>query len=555
MPSCLLLLALCGFQEPAPPAEEAAPQEPAPAPAPEPQALPPAGYVDPGTVPALLQEIAAAGGGTLIELARTAEGRPVLALSLGERPQSGRPEVLIVANLDGDRLAASDLALRLARHLAAGSPLLEAATVHVVPLANPDGAARAFAGGDPWRGAPVDEDRDGLPDEDGPRDLDGDGRALWMRVPDPRGAMLPDPADPRATREAKKDEGEAGGWLLVREGADADGDRREVEDAPGGARLDANFPQRWREHQPESGNYPLSEPEARGLADFMLAHPHVALVIVLDDEDNVASPPKGKDRLERAAGEPHADDAKLLKIWSKRLYGEDGKGAGESKPRGGDDSSGSFADWAYHQAGALVIESGLWSPPRETKLAGAEDLPKEASDEAKELRWQDAVYGGAAFAPWQEFEHPEHGKVEIGGWLPLTRANPPAGEMDALTARWTGFCDGLGADFARIAWEQVEVTALGEGVFEARALLVNRGLMATMSAAGEANERPRPLRVTLEIPGGELLAGRAVQSVESLAGLGGSREFRWIYRAGAEGARIRAVSQTAGLALTEVEAP
>lgn len=96
--------------------------------------------------------------------------------------------------------------------------------------------------------------------------------------------------------------------------------------------------------------------------------------------------------------------------------------------------------------------------------------------------------------------------------------------------------------------------ALGDGVFEARALLVNRGLLPTMTAAGATNERPRPVRVTLELPGGELLAGRAVQSVESLAGLGGSREFRWIYRAGAEGARIRAASQTAGQALTELEA-
>jgi hypothetical protein len=502
----------------------------------------------------MMKEIAAAGGGTLIELARTAAGRPVLALTLGERQQSGRPEVLIVANLAGDRLAATEIALRLGRHLAAGSPLLDAATVHLVALANPDGAVRAFAGEDPWRGAPVDEDRDGLLDEDGPRDLNGDGRALWMRVPDPRGNLLPDPADPRASREAKKDEGEAGGWQLVREGADLDGDRRSAEDPAGGARIDSNFPQRWKEHQPASGSFPLSEPEARGLADFVLAHPHLALVIVLDDEDNSASPPKGKDRIERDAGELLSGDAKLLKIWSKRLYGDDGKGAGESKPRGADDATGSFADWVYFQVGAMVLESGLWSAPRESKLAGAEDLAKEAGDEAKELRWQDAVYGGAGFTPWKEFEHPEHGRVEIGGWLPLVRANPPAGEFDAIAARWTGFCDALGADFARLSWEQVEVKALGEGVFEARALLVNHGLLATMSAAGETNERPRPVRVTLEIPGGEMLAGRAVQSVESLAGLGGSREFRWIYRAGAEGARIRAVSQTAGQAMTELEA-
>lgn len=551
MTSWPLLLALFWSQEPeVSPAAEAAVQEPAP----EPQPLPPAGYGNPDTLPGRLKESVAAGGGTLVELARTSEGRAVLAASFGERQQSGRPEILIVANLAGNRLAASELALRLCQHLAAGSPLLDVATVHVVALANPDGAAHAFAGQDPWRGASVDDDRDGLLDEDGPRDLNGDGRALWMRVRDPRGTLLPDPADPRATREAKKDESEAGGWLLMREGADTDHDRLTAEDSAGGARLDNNFPQRWREHAPESGSFPLSEPETRGLADFVLAHSHLALVIVLDDEDNSASPPKGKDRMDRGASELLSDDAQLLKVWSKRLYGDEGKGAGEAKPRGADDASGSFADWAYFQAGALVLESGLWSPPRETKLAGAEDLAKEAGDEAKELRWQDATYGGAGFVPWQEFTHPDFGAVEIGGWLPLVRDNPPAGEFEALAARWTGFCDALAADFARLTWERVEVKALGGGVFEARALLVNRGLLATMSAAGTVNERPRPVRVTFEVPDGEMLAGRMVQSVESLPGLGGSREFRWIYRAGASGARIRAVSQTAGQALTELEA-
>ncbi len=537
-------------------AQDAAAQEPAPpaaAPAP-PKAPPPQDYADPEELPARLRALAGATGAKLVEIARSTAGRPVLGVTFGDRQDAGRPEVLIVANLEGDRLMASELALALCEHFcAAGAALPAAATVHVVPLMNPDGAARAFAGEDPWRGGPVDEDRDGLLDEDGPRDLDGDGRALWMRVRDPGGAMLPDPADPRATRAAKKDEGEAGGWRLLRESADADGDREPAEDPAGGVRLDRNFPQRWREHQPAAGLVALSEPEARGLADFLLAHPHVALVLVLDDEDNVANPGKGKDRLERDAGDTLAADASLLKVWSKRLYGEDGKGAGEAKPRGANDALGSFADWAYFQFGAQVIESGLWSMPRLVKLEGAEDLAKDAGDEAKELRWLDAECGGAGFAPWQSFAHPDFGPVEIGGWLPLVRANPPHAEAAALIARWTEFCDGLAQDFARLAWEEVRVSDLGGGVYEARAILVNHGLMPTMSAAGAVNEHPRPLRITLEVPGGEVLAGRAIQSVERLEGLGGTRDFRWVFRTGGHGARIRAASQTAGEALHELQ--
>lgn len=546
-----LLAALTALQEPAPPTQEPA----APAPVPAPALLPaPQEYPDPATAPDRLRAIAEGAGATLVELARSVEDRPVLAATFGARQDAGRPEVWIVANLEGDRIAATEVALRLCERLARGdSPLAAAATVHVLPLANPDGAARAFRGEDPWRGSPVDEDRDGLLDEDGPRDLDGDGRALWVRVRESGGDLLPDPADARATRAAKRDEGEAGGWTLLREGADADADRVHAEDGAGGVRLDRNFPQRWREHEPAAGIHALSEPEARGLADFLLAHPHVALVIVLDDEDNLANPPAGKEGMERDAAEILRGDALPLKWWSKRLHGEDGKFFGEAKPRGGADAAGSFADFAYFQVGALVIESALWSMPRETKREGHEDLDKDASDEAKELRWLDARCAGAGFAPWREFQHPRFGAVEIGGWLPLARVNPPHSELDGIAARWSEFCDGLAQDFARLEWQQVELRNLGGGTWEARATLVNVGRLATMSAAGAENRRPRPLRVALEVPGGEILSGRAQQSVERLEGLGGHREFRWIFRVGAHGARLRAGSQTAGEALLELE--
>lgn len=534
----------------------ALPQEPEPAAAPPaPRSLPPAGYHPGDLIDARLQELTKQAGGQTVEIARTAEGRPVIAATFGAKQSPGRPEVLIVANLEGDRIAAGELALRMAQHLANGAALLGAATVHVIANANPDGAARAFAGDDPWRGPPVDDDRDGRLDEDGPRDLDGDGRALWMRVPEPGGAARPDPADARATDEAERAEGEAGGWRLLRESADTDGDRESGEDPAGGIRVDANFPQRWREHQAASGPFALSTPEARGLADFLLAHPHVALVIVLDDQDNSAEPPKGKDRMDRDAADFLTGDAALLKLWSKRLYGDDGKAAGSAKPRGGGEGAGSFADWAYFQVGAQVLASAVWSPPLDAKAEGAEELPKTASEEAKLLRWADVTYGGAAFLPWREFDHPQHGKIEIGGWLPLVRENPPIEEMDAIAARWTAFLDGLAGDFARLEWDRVEVTALGDGVFEARATLVNRGLLPTMSAAGAQNRRPRPLMVTLEVADGDLLAGRRVQSVERLEGLGDAHEFRWIYRAGAGGSvRARAVSQTAGEALVNLEA-
>lgn len=529
-----------------------------------PQLPAPAGYRGPDAVLARLQELAAAGACQLIPLARTPAGRELAVAAFGESAAPGRPALLLVADPDGDRPAASEVALRLAEALAAGAPLLEQATVYLLPVANPDAAARAFAGAPPRRGRPVDEDHDGRLDEDPAEDLDGDGIAVQMRVPDPTGEWRAAAADPRAMVKAKREQGEAGAFRLLREGRDDDGDREYNEDESLGVAWNANWPHRFGFHAPNAGPHQLSEPETRALAEFVLSHRRLALVVVLGGEDNLSQPPEGGEDSGAAASKPLREDAKLLSIWSKRWLEDD-----RNQPRGGERGAGTFAEWAYFQAGLPVIQSALWSPPLDRKPeekaaadateqpaeAKAEDKKPKLDEEEKLLLWNDQVLGGAGFVPWRAFEHPQLGTVEIGGWKPLARDNPPAGELDALAKLWLERLNTLQEDWARLRWEQVEVRALDGEVFEARATLVNLGLLATVCQMGEATQRLRPLRVALELPaGGQLLAGQRLQSAGRLHGLGGKREFRWLYRApdGAP-AQLRASSDTAGEAVTVLE--
>ena len=70
--------------------------------------------------------------------------------------------------------------------------LLDRRVFYLIPTINPDGrdswlhdshtASSSRTGQDPY-----DNDRDGLIDEDGPNDLDGDGSITRMRVRDPMG--------------------------------------------------------------------------------------------------------------------------------------------------------------------------------------------------------------------------------------------------------------------------------------------------------------------------------------------------------------------------------
>ncbi len=565
------------------------PQEQA-APGPETtlQDLPPIGYGSPAQMAAELRELATQSSILSVkEIGKAPTGQSLIMATLqAGKASPGKPELLIVANLEGDRPVASEVAMGIIRNLAkGGSPLLDSATVHVLAVANPDGAMHALVGGSPWRGASVDDDRDGRTDEDGPMDLNGDGKVLWMRVPSNSGAWHVSDTDPRSSVEAKDVREHAGAFHLRREGMDSDGDRSFSEDALGGISIDANFAHRWEQYASAAGPYPLSEPESRALAEFLIAHPGVACVLVLDDEDNLSKPSKGNDKVEINSTDPMADDAGLIKVLGERLKPEkpetEPKGEGDqtvpsesegdevkesaaeeegsswTAPRGADHGLGNFADWAYFQRGTLVLESAVWSYPLDARGADGKGLPKEATDEEKLLAWVDGTYGAAGFQPWKPFVHGEMGTVQIGGFMPLVRKNPPASELAGLIDHYSVFIDSLAPDFARIEWSEVSYKALDDhGVFDIRAKLVNRGRYATNTAMGQKNRVSLPVRVELQLPeGAQLLVGRAKSSVARLKGFGGFEEYHWVVQvpAGAGSPKIIGRSTTAGEARLTLE--
>ena len=135
---------------------------------------------------------------------------------------------------------------------------------HKTPLRPRDSTMR------PW-----DDDRDGLFDEDGPDDLDGDGQALQMRLEDPTGEWVTEEDDPRLMRRRKPDD--AGPFYKrYSEGLDNDGDDQYNEDWPGGVDPNRNYPGNWSLQQGGSGPYPGSEVELRAMLDFIYDHPNIA---------------------------------------------------------------------------------------------------------------------------------------------------------------------------------------------------------------------------------------------------------------------------------------
>ena len=578
----------------------------------------PAGYLDHPALTEALGRVAAAHPDSVkVEsLARSKGGRDVwiAAVSKGGKDKPARPSILVVANLEADHVVGSQVALGLVERLAGGDPKdLEGRTIYVVPRLNPDGAERLLKG--PVRAdiranlTAIDRDRDGKQNEDGPNDLDGDGLALAMRFKDAKATLVPDAKDPRIARKADVAKGEKPAFSESTEGLDDDGDGSIDEDPVGGVNLNRNWPHGWLEYNPETGAYPTSEPEVNGLIRFAYAHPEIVAVWSFGLNDNLkgnpttlpadaphlteiikafatATAPKGdapKDepakKAEAPKDEPKPEPAKDEVPKKAEAPPADaprpkaqGKGQGRAGgPRGGGGpaaaapaqsapapglegtTDGALGEWAYQQFGVVGIASRLWSRPE----AAPGSPPLSGDGDARWLEWNDKVMGGSAFVPFHPVDHPTLGKVEVGGWKPGVRLNPPIELVPAIVDTHFAFLKDLAGRMPNLSIKEAKAEAKGGGIFEIKATVENTGTLPTALAQGVVTRKPLPVLVKLEVGDAKLLSGRALNRINALAGLGGSQEYRWLVLVpeGKKSLAIEATCPKAGSAKREITLP
>lgn len=240
----------------------------------------------------------------LVEVAKSREGRSVWALEIANpsgTPVAQRPALLIAANLEGDQLVGSALSLYIAEQLLTGyasdptiKQRLDSHAFYILPRVNVDGAEAMFGAVKSARklnAAKIDADNDGRLDEDGPEDLNKDGFISVMRVKDPNGAYMIHPDEPRLLKRADAAKGEAGAYSVYWEGIDNDGDGFINEDGPGGVDLNRNFQHQYPYYQPDAGPHMISEPETRGIMDYVIARRNIAAILTFGESDNLIAPP------------------------------------------------------------------------------------------------------------------------------------------------------------------------------------------------------------------------------------------------------------------------
>jgi hypothetical protein len=453
--------------------------------------------------------------------------------NFGTGPAEEKPAMYIDGGIHARELTSSQVALYAMAHLLDGygsdpriTELLDTRAFYIRPKFNPDGSDLVL-NEDQWIRStvrPLDENEDGIPDSDPPVDLDGDGRILQMRVPDPEGEWRKDEADPRImVRRAAGDEGPF--YRLEREGIDGNGDGRIASDGRGGIDMNRNFPRNWdRAHvQDGGGAFPLSEPETYATVEFIDAHRNIHSIYHGHTSGGFVY------RLPSAMNPDSLDRADLdLILHLGEYYTRDtGRPVVPSATHPTDRRYGTLIQWGYSDHGIIgwVPE---FSPPPDRWVP---DL--DGDGEITEHDWHlynEAEFGGRYFQDWTPYDHPDLGEVEIGGWWTLFWGqNPPWELVERELEVQIPWILHLAEQGPLLEMDEPRVTPLGGDRYQVEVTIRNVGFLPTnltergllgreMPDGSVMRQVARSPLVVLEVEGGHVLEGNGRLRIPHLAG-------------------------------------
>ncbi|MDB4897288.1 MAG: putative carboxypeptidase [Firmicutes bacterium] len=504
----------------------------------------------------------------LASVAQSPEGREVWVLTLTNRatgPDTEKPGYLIDGCHHAGEVTATAQALYIVDWLLRqygtdpdATALLDTRAVYVVPRLTVDASDEYLHTPKLMRSRvalyPQAEEKPGLI----PDDVDGDGTIREMRVVDPNGEWKVSARDSRLLVRRQPEDNGAGPFYrlysegiireLKPEGLVESYDGRGVKAAPPrwGLDFNRNYPVNWQmEHrQPGAGPVPFSEPEIRGYADFILAHPNIGGwmtyhtsggvnlrpgAITKDDKLNQADLARFKavgDLGQRISGYPHRN---LFEVYT----------ANPDRP-----AIGSTMEFAYDYLGIMLFAPELWDMKG---LAGLPSWGKKSikdianmSDAEKEeeglklLAWDDKANESRGFQPWRKFPHPQLGEVEIGGWdFKHCLQNPPPGRLleQELTKNFR-FAIAHALASPLLAIGRVAVKPLGAALFELAVQVQNTGFLPTQ-VTEVALQQKRVRGVALTLAGAQVVSQRGADlrggryNIGEIAGWGNASD-KWV---------------------------
>ncbi len=489
---------------------------------------------------------------------RSHEGRDLWLVTITDASTGAhdtKPAHWVDASIHAAELTATVAACHLIDRLVtgwdAGDELVARAmatrTFYVAPRVNPDGAEWVLADRPRWRRSSTRP----WPWRDGhrwpghqPEDVDGDGRLLEMRVPDPHGGWMPHPDDARLMVPVPPAGAPTGTptYRMLAEGtiADFDGFTIPTGEYVESLDLNRNYPAGWGTQVPGSGDHPLSEPEIDAVVRAIAARPNIC--------GFNAYHTSGGWLLRPSSTRPDSELAPLdVWVWEQlaevgtALTGYPAHSVREDFTWDPTDTmSGASDDWAYEHLGVYGWTTEFWDIVQQATghsqsthfwYTGPTDDERLAV-----LRWCDEHHPDG-YVDWYPFDHPQLGAVELGGWNWIsTWTNPPDHLLRGEVAPHAEFAIHQALCSPRLDIAHTRTEALGDGTWRVEAGIANTGWLPTdVTALARKGNLVRP--VVAELRGaGELVDGPPRRRLGQLDGRAALR-----FRRGTDGTPDRAL--------------
>jgi len=429
------------------------------------------------------------------------EGRKIYALTINNSKtgeEQSKPGVYVDGNIHGNEIQAGEVCLYYANMLLTKYGKNEKITKavdrnahYILPVVNVDGRYHFFADANTPSSSrsirvPKDDDRDGLFDEDGPDDLDGDGSICQMRIKDPNGNYKADPEDPRIMVRVKP--GEKGEYsILGSEGIDNDGDGQFNEDAEGYLDPNRNWSYNWMPPyvQRGAGNFPLSGVGLKAINDYVAKRPNIIMNFAFHNSGGMWLRVPSDKSTQIPKSDIDAYDVigkEALKITPGYVY----MPSFDLYPTYGDtDGQMFFVFGSYSLVGELFMRS------QETyKVKDASSPKKEESSDDRnnverdreQLKFNDNVALGELYKDWKPFKHPVYGDIEIGGWVKMSSRLPHPFMLPELVHRNASVVLLAAENTPEIKMEVFDIKQLDNNLRRVRVRLENKNGLSSMTA-------------------------------------------------------------------------
>ena len=357
------------------------------------------------------------------------------------------------------------------------------------------------------------------------KDVDGDGLILQMRLKHPDGEWKVSLKDSRIMLKREPWDVEGPFYRVYTEGIMENWDGKDVKQAPSkwGLDINRNFPANWvpESTQKGAGPYPLSEPETRAMADFIVGHPNIGAAMAYHTTMGAILRPSctksDKDlpsldvEIYKTIGQKGTQLTGYPHISTFEEYTSD-----KNRPL-----RGVFMDWLYEHLGIITFSTELWDA---SVRAGNPVISRDRMSEDSQLnllKWNDRELSGLGFVDWHDFDHPQLGPVEIGGWKSkFVLVNPPSQYLEAECHKNCLFTLYHAACLPQLAVEPPMVEEVSPGIYKVFARIKNEGFKPT-NICQKAIEvgRADPVKAILSGPSLEFVLGKPEEEIGHLEGL------------------------------------